>query len=88
MLRYVPDKPVARHLEGLGTETSKVESMIESQIRSQLRGSSTISKSFEGKISFEGKTIVYRAFAREDGQINVGTYFIPDPGYIPRMPQL
>lgn len=66
----------ARHLAGTGLAREDVELAIQSQIRESTRGA-TVGGAFGGRVTVSGRTIEYRAFGRDNGTINVGTYYLP-----------
>ncbi|MBI5311218.1 MAG: hypothetical protein HZB14_09395 [Actinobacteria bacterium] len=64
----------ARHLEGVGLSSARVESAIAGQVQSQATSAGATGQ-FWGRVMVDGRTIEYRAFTRPDGTINVGTYY-------------
>jgi hypothetical protein len=69
----------AAHFAGTGLDQGAIESAIQQQIESQISVDipTTVSRDFMGRINFQDQIIEYRGFGLPNGQINVGTYYIP-----------
>lgn len=66
----------ARHLVGTGLAKEGVEATIEQQVRRSVEGA-TVRGPFRGRVVVDGKTVEYRGYGRDDGTINIGTYYLP-----------
>jgi len=64
----------ARHLEGTNLKPEEVEAAIDKEVKAVVAADPSAG-SFYGRVTVEGQTIEFRAYARGDGTYNVGTYY-------------
>jgi RHS repeat-associated protein len=67
----------ARHLADTGLSPEEVEEAIEQQVKGSA-GSDSIQGWFGGRVEIDGETIEYRGYGRDNGSIEIGTYYPVD----------
>ena len=64
-------------MEGSGLDPQAVENQIRADIEANHEQASAVGE-YWGRVEVDGHSVEYRAYPRDDGTINVGTYYLKD----------
>jgi RHS repeat-associated protein len=69
----------SRHLTGTGLEADEVQNSISTDLTNQINNGipTSVNGQFLGRTTVNGQTIEYRGYGLPNGNINIGTYYVP-----------